>query len=194
DFTLWLVGVVASPLLVLVLGPRLAALWQTCAVWLAGLNARLVAWRHRHRPTGSARDWRLPDPPGHDYSIWQSLRCLGINALSLPVHAATLLVFPLTIPWAAAHSRLLGWALAERFAAGPRPEPGRRSGYGLVGMQERVRALGGTLTTGPDDAGGFRVLAVLPLDPAPSAPAAVDTETETAPTDRPARPDQEDSP
>jgi signal transduction histidine kinase len=49
-------------------------------------------------------------------------------------------------------------------AAGPAPDApapiGR--GHGLVGMRERAALLGGELTTGPDDRGGFRVAAVLP--------------------------------
>ncbi|QYX80674.1 sensor histidine kinase [Streptomyces akebiae] len=36
-------------------------------------------------------------------------------------------------------------------------------GHGLLGMRERVAALGGTLTTGPRYGGGFRVHAILPL-------------------------------
>ena len=36
-------------------------------------------------------------------------------------------------------------------------------GHGLLGMRERVTALGGTLTTGPRYGGGFRVHAILPL-------------------------------
>jgi signal transduction histidine kinase len=37
-------------------------------------------------------------------------------------------------------------------------------GHGLIGMRERVRAFGGTLTTGPGSGGtGFRVEATLPL-------------------------------
>ncbi|MEU0037796.1 MULTISPECIES: histidine kinase [unclassified Streptomyces] len=49
------------------------------------------------------------------------------------------------------------------------PEPGAVSavrlpsgGNGLLGMKERVAALGGVFVSGPTDAGGFRVSAVLP--------------------------------
>ncbi|MGW8491441.1 sensor histidine kinase [Streptomyces sp. NPDC055886] len=37
-------------------------------------------------------------------------------------------------------------------------------GHGLVGMRERVTALGGTLTAGPRYGGGFRVHAILPVE------------------------------
>jgi signal transduction histidine kinase len=35
-------------------------------------------------------------------------------------------------------------------------------GNGLVGMKERVAGLGGVFVSGPTDAGGYRVSAVLP--------------------------------
>lgn len=38
-------------------------------------------------------------------------------------------------------------------------------GNGLVGMRERVLGLGGVFVSGPTDAGGFRVSAVLPAEP-----------------------------
>ncbi len=48
---------------------------------------------------------------------------------------------------------------------GSSEEPGARlpsGGNGLVGMKERVAALGGVFVSGPTDAGGFRVSAVIP--------------------------------
>ncbi|MCZ4121897.1 sensor histidine kinase [Streptomyces sp. H39-S7] len=44
-----------------------------------------------------------------------------------------------------------------------------RTGYGLIGMRERVALQGGTLETGGLDGGGFRVAASLPLGPADRA-------------------------
>ncbi|MEU3415122.1 MULTISPECIES: sensor histidine kinase [unclassified Streptomyces] len=43
--------------------------------------------------------------------------------------------------------------------------PGDGGGHGLLGMRERVTALGGTLATGPRYGGGFRVHAILPVHP-----------------------------
>ncbi|WP_306326727.1 sensor histidine kinase [Streptomyces venezuelae] len=42
-------------------------------------------------------------------------------------------------------------------------EPPPHSGHGLLGMRERVGALGGTLTAAPRYGGGFRVQAILPV-------------------------------
>jgi signal transduction histidine kinase len=47
-----------------------------------------------------------------------------------------------------------------RPAEAPAPVAG---GHGLRGMRERAELLGGSLEAGPDGAGGFRVLARLPL-------------------------------
>ncbi|WP_103509784.1 sensor histidine kinase [Streptomyces sp. SM13] len=50
-------------------------------------------------------------------------------------------------------------------AAGTAADDGLDSGgHGLVGMRERVTALGGALTAGPRYGGGFRVHAILPVE------------------------------
>ncbi|MER5885251.1 histidine kinase [Streptomyces sp. NPDC001941] len=43
-------------------------------------------------------------------------------------------------------------------------DTGDGGGHGLLGMRERVTALGGTLTAGPRYGGGFRVQAILPVE------------------------------
>ncbi|MFD5466244.1 sensor histidine kinase [Kitasatospora sp. NPDC127059] len=45
------------------------------------------------------------------------------------------------------------------------------TGHGLVGMRERVRLVDGRLDTGPLPDGGFKVAAVLPIDPPQETPA-----------------------
>ncbi|MCK8431750.1 sensor histidine kinase [Streptomyces sp. D2-8] len=46
---------------------------------------------------------------------------------------------------------------------GTGPAPGGTPGFGLVGMRERARSVGGTLDAGPRTGGGFEVTAALPL-------------------------------
>lgn len=46
---------------------------------------------------------------------------------------------------------------------GTGPVPGGTPGFGLIGMRERARSVGGTLDARPRTAGGFEVTAVLPL-------------------------------
>jgi len=53
--------------------------------------------------------------------------------------------------------------------AGAAPPDSHGSGFGLVGMGERVTLDGGTLETGPTAEGGFRVHAVLPIEIRPTA-------------------------
>ncbi|MFF2201610.1 sensor histidine kinase [Streptomyces sp. NPDC058145] len=62
-----------------------------------------------------------------------------------------------------------GGEIAMQVENGPPPEAGSASaaglpsgGNGLVGMRERVLALGGVFVSGPTDVGGFRVSAVIP--------------------------------
>ncbi|MGW0662565.1 sensor histidine kinase [Streptodolium elevatio] len=54
-------------------------------------------------------------------------------------------------------------------AGSPEPADGP-GGFGILGMAERARSVGGTLTAEPGKTGGFTVRAVLPL-PAPIVPA-----------------------
>jgi signal transduction histidine kinase len=51
--------------------------------------------------------------------------------------------------------------------AGSLPGP---DGFGIIGMRERVTAVGGTVSAGPRAGGGWRVRASLPIDASPSHP------------------------
>lgn len=54
---------------------------------------------------------------------------------------------------------------------GPSTAPAEDGGHGLLHMRERAALFGGSLHAGPREGGGFAVMAVLPLAPAPVVPA-----------------------
>jgi len=66
------------------------------------------------------------------------------------------------------HPDRLEIEVSDDGVGGPVPPDG--DGTGLRGIAERIGMLGGELTAGPGDSGGFRVWALLPLEPA-GAPA-----------------------
>jgi signal transduction histidine kinase len=62
-------------------------------------------------------------------------------------------------------------------------EQEENGGHGLLGMRERVTALGGSCTAGPRYGGGFRVHAILPVKtPTPNTASATTTSPTTAST------------
>ncbi|MFE9923495.1 sensor histidine kinase [Streptomyces sp. NPDC005774] len=61
---------------------------------------------------------------------------------------------------------------------GTGPAPGGNSGFGLVGMRERARSVGGTLDAGARPGGGFQVTATLPLTTTATSEVAVATAAE----------------
>ncbi|MFC7304096.1 histidine kinase [Streptomyces monticola] len=61
-------------------------------------------------------------------------------------------------------------------------DPSTPPGYGLIGMRERARSVGGTLDAGPLPEGGFTVTAVLPTPPPqPSAQASPQPSAQASP-------------
>ncbi|MEU4171287.1 histidine kinase [Streptomyces sp. NPDC026665] len=60
-----------------------------------------------------------------------------------------------------------GWALRVRVTDDGIGDAGGPPGFGLVGMRERARSVGGTVETGTRQEGGFAVQAILPLRATP---------------------------
>ena len=75
---------------------------------------------------------------------------------------------PVNLLVGAESDRLVLTVESGRPSTGTGPAQGG-TGHGLMGMRERAALLGGTLEAGPDDSGGYRVVAVLPYraDPEP---------------------------
>ncbi|MFI6708467.1 sensor histidine kinase [Nonomuraea sp. NPDC050478] len=97
----------------------------------------------------------VPLPPALDLSAYRILQEALTNTLK---HAGPADV-TVTVGY---RPRELTLEVVDRGPSGPPPRPGE-SGYGLVGMRERVAMFGGTLAAGPVPEGGFRVRAVLPV-------------------------------
>ena len=68
---------------------------------------------------------------------------------------------PVTVLVGAESDRLVLTVESGRPSTGTGPAQAG-TGHGLMGMRERAALLGGTLEAGPDDSGGYRVVAVLP--------------------------------
>jgi signal transduction histidine kinase len=62
-----------------------------------------------------------------------------------------------------------GWLVVEVVNDAARPANRKSAGYGLIGMAERITALGGTLHAGLEDGNRWLVRARLPLDQARDA-------------------------
>jgi signal transduction histidine kinase len=116
----------------------------------------------RSRAAGATVELTLqpPDRPTHASVELAAYRLIQEALTNAGRHA----------PGAAVGVRVVGDADAvtvevvnERTRLVPSPRSGS-SGFGLVGMRERVRLLGGRLEAGPTPAGGYALTARLPLE------------------------------
>jgi signal transduction histidine kinase len=93
-------------------------------------------------------------------SLTNVIRHAGPATASVSLsYTGTELVIEVTDTGRATAGAATGGAAAGSAAAGD------GGGHGLLGMRERAASVGGTVTAGPATAGGFRVLARLPLGP-----------------------------
>jgi signal transduction histidine kinase len=101
-------------------------------------------------------------PPGGDLAVYRIVQESLTNAAKHAPGAAA----AVTLDW---HEDRLELAVTNGPARGR--EPGYRgpgTGHGIIGMQERARSCGGTLTAQPAPDGGFEVLAAIPAKGSPS--------------------------
>ena len=96
-------------------------------------------------------------PPGADLAAYRIIQESLTNAIR---HAG-----PATATiWLQYDESALRIEVADTGRGVPAGTESLGAGHGLIGMRERAAAAGGTLETGPDPAGGYRVVAVLPAE------------------------------
>ncbi|QNG38753.1 two-component sensor histidine kinase [Geodermatophilaceae bacterium NBWT11] len=118
--------------------------------------ARLPALVDDMRSAGLALDWRVTGEsadllPVADLTAYRVVQEALTNAVKYGDGQATLLVDH--------GAREVTIDVVNTFSPRPAPVGG---GHGLIGMRERVDAVGGGLAAGPDGAGGWRVRATVP--------------------------------
>ncbi|MET7683085.1 sensor histidine kinase [Streptomyces sp. NPDC005423] len=109
-------------------------------------------------------------PAGSQLTVYRVVQEALTNTLKHAGHTRTVL----RLAWEPEGRRLTVRLCDDgpRSDAGPSrpPGPAHGTGHGLVGMRERVAAVGGSLHTGTRPGGGYCVHAVIPLPAPPSAP------------------------
>ncbi|MFD7707288.1 sensor histidine kinase [Streptomyces sp. NPDC059786] len=108
-------------------------------------------------------------PAGSQLTVYRVVQEALTNTLKHagPTHTS------LSVAWEADRGRLVvrvcdDGPVPDRQAPGV-PKPAKGAGHGLVGMRERVAAVGGSLHTGPRPAGGYCVHVTVPLPAAPGS-------------------------
>ena len=139
---------------------------------LAGA-ADIAELAHDYRRAGLDVTTELPDDVGTlDGPVGTALHRIAREALANVARHAPDHRVEVRLHLDPEHARLVV-ADRGRGAAAARPGgqgPPAGGGFGLVGMAERARALGGDLTAGPQE-DGWRVEAILPREPRPAADA-----------------------
>jgi hypothetical protein len=163
-------AIAVAVLFIFVVGPWLMRLTAVLTRRAAELDARWAAWALDRagalRPGQLGPPW---SPTGTAPSLARAVVLLAASLFILPLHVIVVVLPPLALPWGwfwakvtlavAGEARPLGRAGAASAQAQPGP---RHVGHGLIGMRERMAAVGGTLSAGPTPEGGFSVQAYLP--------------------------------
>ncbi|WSV38375.1 sensor histidine kinase [Streptomyces sp. NBC_01077] len=125
---------------------------------LAVLDGLLDSFRHAGLPVALARtDGDRPLPATVDLAAYRIVQeaLTNVQKHAGPDAAAEVSVVRV--------GRTVEITVLDNGPSATAQEPVPNGGHGLLGMRERVGALGGTLTAAPRYGGGFRVQAILPV-------------------------------
>ncbi|MCK8679721.1 sensor histidine kinase [Streptomyces lichenis] len=142
---------------------------------LALLDELLAGFRHAGLPVQLARPDEGPLPSAVDLAAYRIIQEALTNVRK---HAGpgvraevSVLRFGGSVEVTVLDDGGRAWARTDAVDDGTGTGSRTGGGHGLLGMRERVTALGGELTSGPRYGGGFRVQAILPLSAPPADPA-----------------------
>ncbi|MEU2153765.1 sensor histidine kinase [Streptomyces sp. NPDC019396] len=125
---------------------------------LAGLDRLLETFRHAGQPVELARtDHGTTLPAAVDLAAYRIIQEALTNVQKHAGAAAGAEVSVVRV------GRTVEVTVLDRGTQAT-PDETTGGGHGLIGMRERVTALGGTLSAGPRYGGGFRVQAILPVN------------------------------
>ncbi|MFI5802896.1 sensor histidine kinase [Streptomyces sp. NPDC051561] len=138
---------------------------------LAVLDGLLDTFRNAGLPVAVARTDEAPLPPSVDLAAYRIIQEALTNVRK---HAGPVARAEVSVVRVGTSIEVTVLDDGTGTTTGD-PHPDGSGGHGLIGMRERVSALGGSLTAGPRYGGGFRVHAILPDKARPAVKAVTGT-------------------
>lgn len=136
-----------------------------------GMSERLqtVLYRTVQESLSNVRKYAVsaPSPAGNATAPTHSATAPTHSAATSPAQPLTPVHVSIVETWGVESGiRVVDLLISDDGRGSEASKDGHRTGYGLIGMRERIRALGGTLSYGPNSQGhGFSLHAQIPTQP-----------------------------